>query len=70
MTFVELKVGDTFDFVGPNRYNSFYETCTKVSTRKYSYPSRRLGGEQRPKPFDTYLASVGSKGAEVFHVNE
>jgi hypothetical protein len=62
MKFRELAIGQTFDFIGPDRYNSFYEPCKKISTRKYKYPTGK------PKPFDFYIASVGSLDAEVFNV--
>lgn len=61
-TFRELQIGATFDFVGPNRYNSFSEPCMKISARKYKYPTGR------PAPFDCYTSAVGSIDAEVFNV--
>jgi len=34
--FKQLAIGQSFDFIGPNRMmNSFYLRCTKISARKY-----------------------------------
>ena len=35
--FRELKVGDQFDFISPNRIvNSYFERCVKISPRCYT----------------------------------
>ena len=61
MRFRELELGDTFDWIDddiPGRYgNSFYQTCTKVSTRAYSYDGVTKN-------------NVGTINARVFHVNK
>lgn len=58
MKFRDLSIGDSFDFIGPDRrYNSFYLRCRKISTRKYR---DERGTEHQ----------VGSINASVFHVNE
>lgn len=56
--FRDLAIGDSFDFVSPDRMlNSFYRKCRKISARRYRD--------------DSYTVhSVGSIGAEVYHVNE
>lgn len=38
MTFKELKIGQVFDWVNPERphENSFYDRCKKISARKYA----------------------------------
>ena len=57
MKFRDLQIGDTFDFISPNvGYNSFFERCTKISTRKYRG--------------DKFEYEVGSINVEVYHVNE
>jgi hypothetical protein len=59
--FSELKLGDTFDFIGPvPRFNSFYERCTKTSSRGYTWwhPERNA-----PVP-----CVVGTINCKVFHV--
>jgi hypothetical protein len=55
--FSSLNIGDTFDFVDPNRphLNSFFKRCKKVSTRKYEDES----GTQH---------TVGTVSCRVFHV--
>ena len=62
VTFRQLSNGDTFDFVAPTGYNSFYERCTKLSARKYSYSS------SHPVPFGRYVTSVGSINVQVYNV--
>jgi len=58
MKFRDLKIGDSFDFLGPeSMYHSFYLRCTKTSQRKY----RDENGENY---------TVGSINADVFHVND
>lgn len=56
--FRNLKIGDTFDFISPNRtLNSFYDRCRKLSARVYS-------------SLDTgYTHRVGSGDCQVYHVN-
>ena len=56
--FKDLSAGQTFDFVGDRRFNSFFDPCRKLSTRKYV--SLATGREYQ----------VGSVRAEVFHVGE
>jgi hypothetical protein len=57
MTFRELAIQQTFDFISNNRlYNSFFERCEKISTRKYR--SIETGQEYQ----------VGTVKVEVFHV--
>lgn len=63
MTFGELKIGDTFDFVSGNPImDSFCEPCRKVSVRKYVYPTGK------PKPSHIYVARVGTLKVNVYHV--
>ena len=58
MKFRDLAIGDTFDFIGPDRmFNSFYARCCKVSSRGY-----------RDDKLNRY--QVGTVDCEVFHVNE
>lgn len=35
MTFKELAIGQTFDFIPERRYNSFFDRCERISARKY-----------------------------------
>jgi len=58
MKFNDLSIGETFDFIDDENpmYNSFFERCTKVSTRKY------LAGNGFPE------YTIGSIFADVFHV--
>lgn len=38
MKFRDLRIGDRFDFIGPERlYNSFFAACTKTGKREYSW---------------------------------
>jgi len=61
MQFKDLSIGDTFDFIGPDRMmNSFYARCRKLSARKYEWEENGI----------RYLGSVGSIKASVYHVNE
>lgn len=57
MKFKNLKIGDTFDFVDPDKigFNSFFDTCQKISTRKYKSLTTDI--EHR----------VGSINAIVYH---
>ena len=64
MRFKELAVGDTFDFIAPTGYNSFFVRCTKVSARKYRYENGH------PAPFNFYVAQVGAVNCEVYHVTK
>ncbi len=60
MQFRDLRVGQTFDFVGPDRImNSFYDRCMKLSERKYS----PMEGAARNKTM-----RVGSITCEVYNV--
>lgn len=61
MKFRELEVGDTFDWIGPNRqFNSFFDRCVKVSARGYM-----VAGEDSN---ERSAMRVGTIDAEVFHV--
>ena len=61
-TFRDLRIGQTFDFIGPDRqWNSFYEKCRKVTSRGYV-------SIENPGRYGTMR--VGSIDAEVFHVDE
>ncbi len=62
MTFKQLRVGQQFDFINDSNrmFNSFYHTCKKVSTRKYSYQT----------PDAEHTICVGSINVEVFHVGQ
>lgn len=63
MTFGELAIGDTFDFVSGNRImDSFSEPCKKISARKYKYPTGK------PEPSAHYIARVGTLKVNVYHV--
>lgn len=56
MKFKELKVGDSFDWISPNRiYNSFFLRCVKTGLNSYVDE-------------DGKKHKVGSINAEVFHV--
>jgi len=56
MKFRDLKIGDTFDFISPNKLaNSFFERCKKISPRRYRANKKKY--------------QVGSVHAEVYHVN-
>lgn len=55
--FKELKIGQQFDCISPNvGHNSFFETCEKISTRKYKSVSSGIEYQ------------VGSINAIVYHV--
>lgn len=59
MRFLDLNVGDTFDFVSPDRtLNSFYERCVKLTARTYT----EVEGE------GLVIHRVGSINAKVYHV--
>jgi hypothetical protein len=68
MKFRDLAIGQTFDFISPNRMlNSFYSTCEKTSARKYRWKNP-LKCSLSPQE---YLETrVGSIDAEVYHVGE
>lgn len=53
--FRDLEINQTFDFIGPSRFNSFFKRCVKVGKRKYNDED---GGQH----------TVGSVDADVFHV--
>lgn len=60
MTFRELKIGDEFDFIGPDRMlNSFYYTCRKISAHKYEWQQNEKWTQ----------GTIGSVTAKVYHVN-
>lgn len=60
MTFKDLAIGDSFDFMDPESLrNSFSHRCTKLSSRTYSYGVRR-----------EFKATVGTVKARVYHVLE
>lgn len=59
--FKDVKVGQTFDFVGPEpMYNSFYDTCVKTGQRSYRSLLRTEHADYR----------IGSINCEVYHVAE
>jgi len=60
--FRDLKIGDTFDFIGNCQFTSFYETCIKISPRKYAWFCDYWGKR--------FKSQVGTINVEVFHVNE
>jgi hypothetical protein len=65
MTFKQLSVGDTFDFVSDTSYDSFYERCKKTSARGYvainsDGSTNKRYGKMR----------VGSLSAKVYHVSK
>jgi hypothetical protein len=53
MTFKELAIGQTFDWISGNM-DSFFNRCTKVSARKYTD--------------GIHVYRVGTIHAEVYHV--
>ncbi len=63
MNFQDLKIGQTFDFISPTIYNSFYERCRKIGARTYTAlvddgkTNMRYG-----------IMRVGSVKAKVYHV--
>ena len=65
MTFKDLNVGDTFDFVSPTGYNSFYNRCTKTSARKYQWDNP-VRCSLSPSQF--LSTQVGSVNVEVYNV--
>jgi hypothetical protein len=55
-TFKQLRIGQWFDFVGPNHMmNSFHKRCQKVSARRYLDE-------------DGIMHNVGSISARVYNV--
>ena len=54
MKFRDLKIGDSFDWIGP-KHPSFFLRCTKLSKRIYQDSTG-------------YVHQVGSINAEVYHV--
>jgi hypothetical protein len=59
-TFKELAIGDTFDFISPNRtLNSYFRRCVKLSARTYT----PVEGEDEPTAL-----RIGSIHAQVYHV--
>ena len=58
MSFKELKIGESFDFVNDNANdittNSFFKRCTKTSARKYT----AVG----------WIHTVGTTAIPVYHV--
>lgn len=65
--FKELNIGDTFDFIGPDRSNSFFNRCTKTSERKYQWDNPVRCSLSPSEHLET---RVGTVNVEVFHVNE
>ena len=55
MTFKELSIGQSFDFIAGNRFDSFFKRCIKTSARSYTDDS---GIRHR----------IGSISAKVYHV--
>jgi len=60
MTFRELNVGDTFDFISDDRPNSFYSRCTKSSPHCYTWDG--ITGNLKSR--------VGTINVHVFHVTK
>jgi hypothetical protein len=61
--FRDLKIGETFDWMGPNQmHNSFFKCCRKISDRKYVavLPTGDMSNEGP--------MSVGTINAKVYHV--
>lgn len=59
MTFKELRIGQTFDFVSPDRlYNLFHDRCVKISARRYRSLNSGL------------LFTVGTVKCRVFNAGE
>jgi hypothetical protein len=59
--FRDLRIGDSFDFIGPEaRFNSFYERCTKVTTRSYEW--------FHPERHTNLRSEVGTINCKVYHV--
>lgn len=57
--FKELHLGDTFDFIGPDRdRNSFFDRCIKIGARTYRSVENR----------HDVMHHVGSINCEVFHI--
>ncbi len=68
MTFGQLSVGQTFDFIGPDRmYNSFFEPCLKTGTR--TYIAINNDGKQNMR-YGKSPMRVGSLKADVHHVGK
>ena len=66
MKFKDLEIGDTFDFVNPDKLiNSFFASCTKVSARRYAWTDATWAEDPR-----TLATQVGSIHVAVYHVNE
>jgi hypothetical protein len=62
MKFRDLAIGQSFDFIGPDRMlNSFYSTCRKISARIYEWQLDDGRWKQ---------GCVGSLDANVYHVDE
>jgi hypothetical protein len=61
MKFRELKIGDRFDFVSPNRMlNSYFERCVKRSAQTYTAENSD----------SQVVMRVGSVNVEVYHVEQ
>jgi hypothetical protein len=61
LRFSDLRVGDSFDFIGPvPRFNSFHERCTKTSSRGYSW--------FHPERHAVIGSTVGTTSVKVYHV--
>jgi hypothetical protein len=59
--FRDLQVGDSFDFIGQvRRFGSFYERCTKVAPRTYTW--------FHPERHGVIRSRVGSINCKVYHV--
>ena len=65
--FRDLKIGDTFDFISGSRFDSFFDRCTKVSPRRYTW-TRCYADTKRART--TLQSSVGTINVQVYHVNE
>lgn len=58
--FRDLPLHATFDFIGPGRFNSFFDRCIKTGTRVYHSVDRPT----------TAIMHVGSINCDVFHVEQ
>lgn len=65
MRFRDLQIGDTFDFIAPTGYNSFFDRCTKTGKRTYSWDNPRKCSLSPDEKLET---RVGSINVEVYHV--
>ena len=60
--FKDLSLGDTFDFIGEGRFNSYFKRCKKTGKRMY----RSI----EPEDAQAAVLHIGSGNAKVFHVGK